>query len=117
MATTRGSEITLQGFKWLIRRWYIPLIALAAALGWFLGRQRDPGGKLRRELESIERGEEIERLAVENGAKIANRLIDEEHRKAIEQLTEKQRRKADALRSDPARRIRYLRGLSERLGR
>lgn len=113
---TSAYETILRGFKWVVAHWYVPLIALAAGLGWLLGSRRStPRKVLADELESIQRAQEIERFAAEKGAQLANEVIDQEHRRTLRRLDEQQKLKAYELRRNPGKRVRYLRRLSERL--
>jgi hypothetical protein len=68
------------------------------------------------ELDAIDQAEEIERFAIEKGATLANQVIDHQYRRTLQQLDDDQKRKADVLRSDPGRRVRYLRRLADSLG-
>lgn len=111
------SETILGAFKWLARHWYIPLIALASIAGWLAGRRRlAPSEAVANHLAEIRNDREFERFAVERGAKLANDLLDQEYRRTLSELHAKQRRKADDLRRNPGKRVRYLRAISKRLG-
>jgi len=94
-------------FGWLKRYWYVPLIAIGAALGFFVGR----GGvsrSLRRELDAIDAAERARLDAVDQGADAANAAIDAEHRATIAELDAELAAKSERLRSDPARRAKWL---------
>lgn len=113
---TSVSGTILGGFKWLLRHWYIPLVALAAGAGWLLGRrQREPFAVVDAHLRGIAHDNEIERFAIERGTKLANDVLDQQYRRTLAELDEKERRKADDLRRNPRKRVRYLRKISERL--
>lgn len=106
----------LRGCKWIVAHWYIPLIALAAWLGFWLGGKRQrPGEAVANELESINRAREIERYAADQGAKIANAVIDQEYRNVLQRISSEQKKKADDLRRNPGKRILYLRSIANRL--
>ena len=97
--------------------WHIPLIALAALAGWLLGaRRRSPSEAIDDELDAIDYSLQIERFAIERGAKLANEFIDHEYRRTLKAMDEQKKRKAEALRSNPGKRVRFLRRVSDRLG-
>ena len=108
----------LRGCKWLVSHWYIPLFAIAAAVAWVI-RARDDGPveAVRDELRAADQRERIKRLAIEKGAELANAVATSEYFDTIKALNAEQARKAEALRRNPVRRLRYLRRLSKRLSR
>jgi hypothetical protein len=103
--------------RWLWAHWYIPLALIAAVAGWLVGSTRKrPRETIADELDAIDQAEKIERFAIEKGATLANQAIDHQYRRTLQQLDDAQKRKADVLRSDPGRRVRYLRRLADSLG-
>ena len=118
---TSVSETTLgRGFRWLVAHWYIPLIGLAALAAWLVARlvgmpQRAPREVVGDELDAIDQAEAMRRFAIDRGARLANQLIDDEYHATLRNLDTKQRRRADDLRRNPGKRLRFLRRLSKRL--
>lgn len=113
---TNAFATILRGCKWILRRWYIPVIGLAALAGLLVGRRRlSPRQAVGARLDQIRHREGIERYAIDRGHRLANELLDHQYRREIQELDERQREKAEALRADPGRRVAYLRRLSERL--
>lgn len=108
----------LRGFKWVIRHWYIPLIALTATLAWLYGRRKQsPNEVVIDELAAINRARRLDRMATEHKAEIANALADDQYRTVIMRLDAKERVKAESLRRHPGKRLLYLRRLAKRLER
>lgn len=99
--------------RWLKDHWYVPLVVLAAALGWFVGvRNRGPSETLDVELEAIDAGKTARLDAIDRGEAAAIKRLDAEYRDTLERLDARQKGKADALLRDPARRARWLHKLS-----
>lgn len=110
-------ETTLRGFRWLWAHWYIPLFALAAAAAWLVRlRPETPQEAVRDELKGIDQYERIRKIAIDRGAELANAIATGEYWDTIKRMDAEQARLSEALRADPARRLRYLRRLSKRLG-
>lgn len=105
----------LRGCKWLVRRWYIPLTALAGVVAFLAVQRRTPKQAVSDELDVIRESENAEFFAIERGANLANQIIDHDYRRTLAELDAAQRKKAHDLRGNPAKRVRYLRRLSDRL--
>ena len=92
-------------FKWLLRHWYIPFFALGVVLGAVLFRPRESPKvikeKLSRETEVIEAKKHVKLLEAKLGHQWAASRVEEKYRKELESLNEKQKQKAERLRSDP----------------
>lgn len=115
---TNGFATTLRGCKWLLRHWYIPTLALTAALAWLYGRRKQsPGEVVIDELAAIKRANRLDRMAAEHKAEIANALADDQYRHVLARIEAKQRIKAEALRRSPGKRLLYLRRLASQLER
>lgn len=111
-----------RGYKWIAHRWYIPLVVLGALVLWLVTRfARAPAPAPRKavadELDQIRRDESFQRLAAEQGAALANQLVDQEYQATLRELDAKQQSKAERLRGNPGKRLRFLRRLSKRLER
>ena len=115
---TSAAAAVMRGFRWLARNWHIPLLTLVAVAGWVIGsRRRTPAEVVTDELDAIDQALQVERLAVDKGARLANEIVDHDYRRTIGRLDAAQRRRADDLRRDPGKRLRYLRRLSDQLGK
>lgn len=100
--------------RWLGRHWYVPLVILVGVFAFFAGRS--PRAFIRDELDTIDAGEKARVDAANRMHDDANEAINDEYRETIAVLDEKQRRKADRLRSDPGARAKWLTRLSKRSG-
>lgn len=98
-------------WRWLREYWYVPVFALVTVLGWLLRGfvSSNPITRVKDELEVIKAGERAHVAAIDRGTEAANALADLEYKNAIEKLEGEQMAKAEALRTDPRARVRYLR--------
>lgn len=111
-----------RGYKWLLARWYIPILAPVAVAGWLVRwlddrPQRSPAEVMADELDAISEAERINGYAAARGPKLANSIVDTRYRDTLRNLDQGQRKKADGLRSNPGRRARFLRRMSRQLRR
>jgi hypothetical protein len=101
--------------RWLWTHWYIPVLAVAGILGFLAGaRLRSPLALAKDELEAVDAGERARLAEIELGRDAANAEIDAQHKEMINELGAGQKRKADDLLRDPARRARFLARVSRK---
>lgn len=107
----------MKAFRWLAKYWHIPFLVLGGIVGLvFLGSRRGSQRVIDDELAAIDKGEKARLDAIDRGADIANAEADQQYHNQIKRLDEKQSAKADRLRRDPARRVRYLERLTRKGG-
>lgn len=96
--------------RWVLERWYIPLLAIAALVGIVLFRGR--GGitfaTLKRELAAIKEAAKVRQLLAKLGTEKARAEVERQHAEAIETLDADQKLEAARLREDPARLAKFL---------
>jgi hypothetical protein len=99
--------------RWVWSHWYIPVLAVVAAVGWAIGRShRRPGDAVATELETIEATEAIRRLQIEKGAAIANAMVELKYQAVADRLSERERAMVQGYWHDPVSRMRALARLS-----
>lgn len=114
---TNASETILRGSRWVLSYWYLPAFAVATTVAWLVRLRPDnPYQAVRDELRAVEFCERIKRIRADRGVDFANALITNEFFDTIKRLDPAQARFANALRPDPARRVRYLRRMSKHAG-
>ncbi len=104
----------MTALRWIARHWYLPALAVLAGVAFFFGAKTRPGVALRRELTAIDAGEAARLSAIEKGKDLANSEIDAAHIETILALSDAESVKAETLRRDPARRVRFLTRVAER---
>jgi hypothetical protein len=109
----------MRALAWLARRWYIPLLVLAGLAGFvatlmILRRPSSPLKGTEDELAAIDAGEKAKLLEIKRGRDEANAAADLQYRRELDALDARQKRKAERLRRDPARRARFLARVSRK---
>lgn len=98
-----------KALKFIGRYWFIPFLVLGVFLFWIFIRKRGtPIQQTKRELAAIEAGYKTEKLEATLGTERAKLFILANYTKEMNRLDEKQRKKADELRSDPVALAKYL---------
>lgn len=96
---------------WLADHWHVPLIAVAAILGYVLakrGTARQPLELVKTELDAIAAGAEVRKVKAEAGAQAARAHIEEQHKEALAALDAKQREEAKTYEENPEELARFL---------
>jgi hypothetical protein len=96
--------------RWILDRWYLPLIAVAVVLGWWLTRGRiGPSPRiLKLELDAIAEAARVREATAKLGAEQARRDVEQKHAVALASLNDDQRAEVVTLRSDPAALAKFL---------
>lgn len=92
--------------RWLARRWRLALLCLVAIGGAVLyvvtRGAINPRDWFDTEIDAIDVNEKLRNLEIKHGLAAAQAESERRYLDRKEELTERQRRKADALRNDPA---------------
>ena len=91
---------------------YVALIVIVAIVAVAIGNWGWVRRRLGREFAAISAAESASLDAADRGEELANRLVDEEHRATLRDLSEAQALKADRLLADPAARAQWLTRIS-----
>ena len=94
--------------RWLVDRWYIPLIAVAAVLTWVFLRSKPPKAILSTELEAIKAGAQARVVVAEDGAERARAEVLRVHATEVAALDEAQAERAVELAEDPQALAKFL---------
>jgi len=95
---------------WLRQYWYIPFVALGAALSYvfLMRRGATPMSQTKAELEAIKMASNIGKIEALLGAEKARDVVEHEYRETLQKLDEDQQKKAKELRDDPAKLAKFL---------
>lgn len=100
----------MKTIRWLLDHWYLPLLALACVLGWWLTRGRvGPSPRvLKLELDAITESARVREITAKLGAERARADVESTHAVALAKLDEDQKAKAITLKSNPAALAKFL---------
>ena len=99
----------LKMYVWLKEYWYIPLFVLGSILLWVFSRKSStPLALTLAELDVIKAGSEAEKLKAVFGNKKAKTVVEEKYKESYRNLTDDQKKEADALQKDPKKLARFL---------
>jgi hypothetical protein len=105
-----------KAISWTLDHWYIPVLILAAVVGFFAFRRwrpgEDPFKRVKEELGIIQAGTDARNMAIQLGAEQAKAHVKDKYQAKLAALDAQQQTQVKELEDDPVALARYLERLS-----